>query len=233
MIKYKYLLPLLLAAYLNCIMISAKADTETPVQGSIGSASSGWDKTGLTDINPDSDVRGQSVYDPNYNHSALPVNRPQTNGYSDYTANAPGEIAPGPNSNLPSQFRPGTSLPATSQRGLTPINPKLKLRPGTNLPETTLDGFVAASGFNDSIYGDEGGNSPPGASNFGYISHGFNKQMKQGLTTGHGSKLPSAWGGDEFHGNEHSVSGPSYASSPVNNILNILAPPAPTNLLTR
>jgi hypothetical protein len=145
-----------------------------------------------------------------------------------YTGNAPGlagsnsqstgAIVPAVTSGgyLPTQFSGSTPLANTSQRLLTPTNPKL----GLGLPPTTLDSFVRDSGFNDAIYGDEGGLFPPSASNFSYISTGFDKKSKEGLTTGHGSKLPSAWGGDEFHGNEHSVSGPNYVSNP----LNVLAP---------
>ncbi len=80
------------------------------------------------------------------------------------------------------------------------------------LPATNMDSFVYQSGLSESIYGDEGVNGPPPFSGFqpeNRINAGIFGQRDQGLTTGHGSLLPDAWGGDEFIGPEFSVSGPS------------------------
>jgi hypothetical protein len=59
---------------------------------------------------------------------------------------------------------------------------------GGRLPETHLDSFVAKSGYNFSIYGDEGTNGPPPLSSFSTIQSGGVK-----ATTGHQSDAPSAW----------------------------------------
>lgn len=61
----------------------------------------------------------------------------------------------------------------------------------TKLPKTETGSFVAQSGYNDSIYGDEGVLGPPPYSSFDTIGQGIHSKN---LTTGHKSKLPSAWG---------------------------------------
>lgn len=73
-----------------------------------------------------------------------------------------------------------------------------------NLPPVLLDSFVKnAGGQAEQIYGDESmGGSPPPYFRFSEehrIGTGINGS---GLTTGHGSMMPSAWGGDEFVGAE-------------------------------
>ncbi|HEY9774134.1 MAG TPA: hypothetical protein V6C81_10045 [Planktothrix sp.] len=81
------------------------------------------------------------------------------------------------------------------------------------LPPTNLDSFVYESAENaNNIYGDEGGDDPPSIQNFtvqNRIGTGFTGTTNAGLTTGHGSILPDAWGGDEFIGAEFSMSGPN------------------------
>ncbi len=63
------------------------------------------------------------------------------------------------------------------------------------LPQTNLDSFVAqAGGQAELIYGDEGTDGPPPYFEFTqdhYINTGIHDG---GLTTGHASGLPSAWG---------------------------------------
>lgn len=59
------------------------------------------------------------------------------------------------------------------------------------LPPTMLDSFVWNSGYNDTIYGDEGDYGPPPYMDFNTIGSGLNHPF---LTTGHASPLPSAWG---------------------------------------
>ncbi len=70
------------------------------------------------------------------------------------------------------------------------------------LPPTTLDSFVRNAGGNaEAIYGDEGTTSIPPYLGFSYshrINAGITGQRDAGLTTGHGSYLPSTWGADEF-----------------------------------
>ncbi len=53
------------------------------------------------------------------------------------------------------------------------------------------------TGQADQIYGDEGTDSIPPLDNFSYINSGIGADSS-GLTTGHGSMMPSAWGADEF-----------------------------------
>ncbi|HEY9715131.1 MAG TPA: hypothetical protein V6C72_16795 [Chroococcales cyanobacterium] len=75
-----------------------------------------------------------------------------------------------------------------------------KLRNG--LPPTSTDSFVhEAAGQAEHIYGDEGDEGPPPYFGFDYvhrINNGIFATRDQGLTTGHGTYMPSSWGADEF-----------------------------------
>jgi hypothetical protein len=79
------------------------------------------------------------------------------------------------------------------------------------LPPTRTDSFVKeAKHHANHIYGDEGTRGLPpymGFSKVHRINTGIMDERDSGLTTGHGSYLPDAWGGDEFHQNEWSQSG--------------------------
>ncbi|CAN5372687.1 hypothetical protein BH10CYA1_BH10CYA1_20250 [soil metagenome] len=90
-----------------------------------------------------------------------------------------------------------------------PANAQGKNRLG--LPPTSMDSFVRQAGGNaDLIYGDEGVVDIPPYDYFDpihRINAGIYDTRRKGLTTGHGSYLPDAWGGDEFTGNEWSQSG--------------------------
>jgi hypothetical protein len=95
------------------------------------------------------------------------------------------------------------------------------------LAPTTMDSFVYEAGGNaELIYGDEGTNNIPpyfGFDNTHRIIDGITGTRSQGLTTGHGSYLPSAWGGDEFgqtYPQEWAMSGSTMPSAP--GTLNIL-----------
>lgn len=66
------------------------------------------------------------------------------------------------------------------------------------LPQTRLDSFVAESGYNDKIYGGENCIYSKGFTQEHRIERGIVGDRAQGLTTGHGSVLPSAWGKDEY-----------------------------------
>src|SRR5438105_312187 len=70
------------------------------------------------------------------------------------------------------------------------------------LPPTNTDSFVQQAGEQqDNIYGDEGISGPPPFYGFiadHRINNGITGRQDQGLTTGHGSYLPDAWGADEF-----------------------------------
>lgn len=72
------------------------------------------------------------------------------------------------------------------------------------LPPTHLDSLVhqaLLSGHAEHIYGDEGTYGPPPQMGFNIkhrINIGIVGETDAGLTTGHGSYLPDAWGSDEF-----------------------------------
>lgn len=70
------------------------------------------------------------------------------------------------------------------------------------LPPCQLDSFVyQAGGRAEAIYGDEGIRTPPPYFGFDQshrIDAGIMGQRDRGITTGHGSIMPSAWGLDEF-----------------------------------
>jgi hypothetical protein len=94
-----------------------------------------------------------------------------------------------------------TSLPAFAQT--------FPVRNG--LPPTSMDSFVhEAAGSADLIYGDEGKWDIPPYDEF-TVPHRINSGIfgvrDAGITTGHGSYMPDAWGGDEWTGNEWSQSG--------------------------
>lgn len=84
------------------------------------------------------------------------------------------------------------------------------------LPPTRMDSFVFnAGGRANQIYGDEGADSLPPYEEFTRehrINEGIVADRDVGLTTGHGSYLPDAWGNDEFLGAEWSQSGSNYGN---------------------
>ncbi len=210
MIKYKHQLLFLLIACLNCIGISsATADTQTTAtkQGSVGSAATGYDYSTFGS-NPDSDTSNAAVYQGERGYPGMLPNR-DPNLADEYARNTPGpQTYPSntyilPAQNLPDKFRAQHyfALPNTSTRLLTPVDPKIPVN-SAGLPPTTLDSFVSeanAIGQAEAIYGDEGSIYIPPDSNFDAthrIARGFDKTTEHGLTTGHGSFLPSAWGYD-------------------------------------
>jgi hypothetical protein len=76
------------------------------------------------------------------------------------------------------------------------------------LPETRLDSLVKDSGYSDLIYGDEGTDGPPpyyGFTDEHYIYHGMSADT--GLTTGHATVLPTAWGWTNTMSNGPGVAG--------------------------
>ncbi len=83
------------------------------------------------------------------------------------------------------------------------------------LPPTSMDSFVLnAEGAAEAIYGDEGTDGLPPYDEFTpehRINMGITGIRDAGLTTGHGSMLPPASGGDEFVDTEgFSMSGANY-----------------------
>jgi hypothetical protein len=89
-----------------------------------------------------------------------------------------------------------TSMP---ERGtfVAPGNFALRQTHWRSLPVTNLDSFVAQSGMDFNIYGDEGIWGPPPLNGFEFentIEQGIeNSQDNATLTTGHRAPLPSAW----------------------------------------
>lgn len=90
---------------------------------------------------------------------------------------------------------------ALRRAGFGNMTPVLGPRGRNGLPPTRLDSFVKeAGGLAFKIYGDEGIRRPP-IDEFkpeNRIERGILGDRASGLTTGHGSELPPAWGGDEF-----------------------------------
>ena len=86
------------------------------------------------------------------------------------------------------------------------------------LPPTMMDSFVYnAGGMAELIYGDEGTTDIPPYFVFDQshrINTGISGVDAAGLTTGHGSVLPNAWGGDEFVGPEFSMAGSPMPNAP-------------------
>lgn len=70
------------------------------------------------------------------------------------------------------------------------------------LPPVSMDSFVYEAGAHaEHIYGDEGTNGLPPYEGFNKahrINTGIMDRRDAGLTTGHGSYMPDAWGFDEF-----------------------------------
>lgn len=114
------------------------------------------------------------------------------------------------------------SLPAMAQR--VPLVPRLNLTSPLSLrhlPPVSTDSFVHQAGARaEDIYGNEGvggiekkggcvgiyypGHLPPfeGFNHENRIDAGIYAIRNLGLTTGHGSYMPSAWGADEYVGDE-------------------------------
>jgi hypothetical protein len=95
------------------------------------------------------------------------------------------------------------------------------------LPPTLLDSFVhEAQSAAEYIYGDEGDDAPPPYAYFSKASRinaGIFDTRDAGLTTGHGSNLPDAWGSDEFlappgEWSQSGARGVSAAQGPVDGV---------------
>jgi hypothetical protein len=91
-----------------------------------------------------------------------------------------------------SQAATGAPIPGTF---IAPANLALRNEGRFTLPVTNLDSFVAQSGYDDLIYGDEGVEDIPPYFNFTEehrIERGI-ERSNPGLTTGHRSDAPAAW----------------------------------------
>ncbi len=135
-------------------------------------------------------------------------NSQKSSPYAESSAIMPNQIPPTPYApsapGIPnSSFMPYVS-PTVPNGGfasyapLAPVPKGIKVN-AQGLPPTTLDSFVAESGFDGSIYGDEGiglFGPPPanGLSEANAINAGIRNANNRGLTTGHGSYMPDASG---------------------------------------
>lgn len=103
-------------------------------------------------------------------------------------------------------------LAQTLASGTSPtLAQQIATRSGRQLPPCKLDSFVYEAGAHaEHIYGDEGANGLPpymGFSKAHRINAGIMDVRDAGLTTGHGSLMPDAWGKDEYLGAEWGRSG--------------------------
>jgi len=115
--------------------------------------------------------------------------------------------------NSPTRYTSNQRISRLQPTGFGNTAPVFGASGRNGLPPTSLDSFVLnAGGHADAIYGDEGFLLPPF---FEYtkahrINRGIHGVRDAGLTTGHGSYLPDATGGDEF------VDGPEWSQSGAN-----------------
>jgi len=102
----------------------------------------------------------------------------------------------------PPSYAQGSILNQLGAQANQLFNPSANSNRRGALPPTTLDSFVyQAGGQADAIYGDEGDVDIPPIDSFtkeNRINAGITGQRDAGLTTGHGSFMPDAWGADEF-----------------------------------
>lgn len=126
-----------------------------------------------------------------------------------FSQGAPGEF--GSTSATTNNFRRTDSFATTDQRlpdlhqTTTAILSRISGPVGRNgLPMTSTDSFVLNSGGQgELIFGGEGTDGVPPYNEFTEdhrIERGIQGERAEGLTTFHGSLLPSAWGNDEFIG---------------------------------
>ncbi len=115
---------------------------------------------------------------------------------------------PGPNSGR-SIYRRQIPLPGANMGGLAPQivfrDNLMGSQVRNGLPPTKMDSFVVNARVNaEHIYGDESTTyGPPPYMSFSEthrINAGITKDRSTGLTTGHSSILPDAWGRDEIMG---------------------------------
>jgi hypothetical protein len=111
-------------------------------------------------------------------------NGPDLEGASSYQGHVPGASGAASSAPITGSYR-------------APGNIQLQNEGKTSLPPTRLDSFVAASGYNDKIYGDEsqqGMEYMPPYTDFQTIQSGG-----VSATTGHPSDAPSAWKYDAYN----------------------------------
>lgn len=101
------------------------------------------------------------------------------------------------NFHLPNSMYSNQQRAAFVPTGLGGIAPMYGPRGRNGLPNTTLDSFVLNAPNKDFIYGDEGADGLPpymGFTTEHRINSGIVGPRAQGISTGHSSVLPNAWG---------------------------------------
>lgn len=138
--------------------------------------------------------------------------------------------------NFPSRYYAAMLLSAVAVLFFASPSHAQQARLRNGLAPVMTDSFVRQAGASaEAIYGDESAaagrgemqGAPP--SYFGFsrehrIDSGIVAQRADGLTTGHGSYLPSAWGRDEFLGAEWAQSGASSATQQSNENYEFVTP---------
>lgn len=108
----------------------------------------------------------------------------------------------------------GASLVLFALTSQIPAHAQFRQVSRRDLPPCRMDSFVdQAGGMAELIYGDEGVIGLPPYDYFTKehrINAGIFGTRDAGLTTGHGSFMPDAWGADEYIGNEWGQSGSQY-----------------------
>jgi X-X-X-Leu-X-X-Gly heptad repeat protein len=110
----------------------------------------------------------------------------------------------------------GASLVLFALTAQAPAHAQFRQVSRRDLPPCRMDSFVdQAGGMAELIYGDEGEVGLPPYDNFTKehrINAGIFGVRDAGLTTGHGSFMPDAWGADEYIGDEWGQSGSQYGN---------------------
>ncbi|HEY9791886.1 MAG TPA: hypothetical protein V6D22_15885 [Candidatus Obscuribacterales bacterium] len=150
--------------------------------GGSGDSGSSWDNAPTSDITmTQGNSQGNFFTQPPSNTTTA---RTRQNSYQGVLSRLPAANA----SPFNSQTASGMPIPGTF---IAPANLALQTQGAAPvLPITNLDSFVAQSGYNDMIYGDEGTDGPPPYDSFETIGSGISSGA---LTTGHQSDCPSAW----------------------------------------
>ncbi|HEY9788753.1 MAG TPA: hypothetical protein V6D22_00045 [Candidatus Obscuribacterales bacterium] len=167
---------------------AAQGDPRFETGGS-GDAGNTWDNAPTSDVTMTQGNSSGSFFVPP--PSTTSTQKTRQNSYQGVLNRLPAPNA----SPFSSQSATGMPIPGTY---IAPANLALQTQFGMFgnpiLPKTNLDSFVAQSGYNDLIYGDEGiDDIPP------YFVFDESHRIERGihsadLSTGHRSDAPEAWG---------------------------------------
>lgn len=142
-----------------------------------------------------------------------------TSGDSGHTTSSTGQGPRGMGGWLYDSYPTAKQQSVWLRTGTLGIAPAFGTRGRNSLPPCTMDSFVfEAKEHAEHIYGDEGTEGPPpyfGFTKAHRINTGIMEMRDRGLTTGRGSLMPDAWGGDEFIGAEFTRSGARSGATPI------------------